>query len=200
MHIPTLETERLILRPFAESDLDAVYQIFSDPEVNTFLPWFPVKTPAEAAAFYHARLCGGPDRYFALCPKTNGFPVGYVTAGGPDSYDLGYGLRKVFWGCGLVTEAARAVILQLQREGAPYVTATHDINNPRSGAVMQRLGMQYQYTYQEQWQPKNFPVFFRLYQLNLNGRQNDVYKKYWNISDIHFVEKSATSAPERTEP
>ena len=43
---------------------------------------------------------------------------------------------------------------QLKKDGIPYITATHDINNPRSGRVMKRLGMKYQYSYEEQWQPK----------------------------------------------
>ena len=34
---------------------------------------------------------------------------------------------------------------------------------------MRKLGMTYRYSYEELWQPKNFPVIFRMYQLNLNG-------------------------------
>ncbi len=34
---------------------------------------------------------------------------------------------------------------------------------------MRNLGMVYQYSYEEQWQPKDIPVVFRMYQLNLNG-------------------------------
>ena len=70
--------------------------------------------------------------------------------GTDDSHDLGYGLRREFWRRGLVTEAGRAVIDQLKRDGVPYITATHDVNNPRSGEVMRRLGMRYQYSYEEQ--------------------------------------------------
>ena len=51
-----------------------------------------------------------------------------------------------------------------------YITATHDVNNPRSGRVMQAIGMRYCYSYEELWQPKNFPVIFRMYQLNLDGQ------------------------------
>ncbi len=53
---------------------------------------------------------------------------------------------------------------------------------------MKRLRMRYQYSYEEQWQPKDFPVIFRMYQLNLNGNDNRVYKEYWNNSAVHFVE------------
>lgn len=52
MNTPTLKTERLILRKFTENDLNALYQIYSDIEVNTFLPWFPLETMEDAKAFY----------------------------------------------------------------------------------------------------------------------------------------------------
>lgn len=48
---------------------------------------------------------------------------------------------------------------------------------------MQKVGMTYRYSYKEQWQPKNLPVIFRMYQLNLNGNNDFVYKKYWDMSD-----------------
>ena len=43
-----LETPRLILRPFALRDAEAMYALLRDPVVNTFLPWFPAQTLAEA--------------------------------------------------------------------------------------------------------------------------------------------------------
>ena len=48
MNTPRLETERLVLRRFEPSDLQAFFQIFSDGEVNRFLPWFPVRDLEEA--------------------------------------------------------------------------------------------------------------------------------------------------------
>lgn len=68
---------------------------------------------------------------------------------GDDSRDLGYALGRAFWNRGICTEACRAVIARLKRTGAPYVTATHDVNNPRSGAVMRAVGMTYRYSYEE---------------------------------------------------
>ena len=70
----------------------------------------------------------------------------------------------------------------------PYITATHDVNNPRSGNVMKALGMSYRYSYEEQWQPKNFPVIFRMYQLNLDHCGDRVYREYWEKYPNHFVE------------
>ena len=106
-----------------------------------------------------------------------------------EPHDLGYGLRREFWHRGIVTEAAKAVVAKLKQDGLSYLTATHDQNNPRSGGVMQNIGMRYCYSYQEQWQPKDILVTFRLYQLNLDGREERVYRKYWDNSVVHFVEK-----------
>ena len=48
MNLIRIETDRLILRKFEESDMEAIYSLLSDEEVNTFLPWYPVKDMAEA--------------------------------------------------------------------------------------------------------------------------------------------------------
>lgn len=72
----------------------------------------------------------------------------------------------------------------------PYITAAHDRNNPGNGNVMQKAGMAYCYSYEEQWQPKNFPVIFRMYRLNFDGNSDFVYKTYWNRYSNHFIESS----------
>ena len=193
MNTPRLETDRLILRKFTEDDLEALYCIHSDEEVNQFLPWFPLRNMEDARVFYEERLV---SRYreeraynYAVCLKENDYPVGYVNVSMDDSYDFGYGLRREFWHRGIITEAGKAVIEQLMRDGIPYITATHDVNNPRSGSVMKRLGMKYSYSYQEQWQPKNIQVIFRMYQLNLDGNENRIYQRYWDKSEVHFIER-----------
>lgn len=192
MNTPTLETERLILRRFIENDLEALYKIYSDKETNRFLPWFPLKALKEARLFYEKQLA---DKYaqkcaynYAICLKKDHYPIGYVNVSTSDSHDLGYGLRREFWHKGIVTQACAAVIEQVREDGMPYITATHDVNNPRSGGVMKQLGMKYQYSYKEQWQPKDILVTFRMYQLNLDGSKSRVYKEYWNHSTIHFIE------------
>lgn len=107
-----------------------------------------------------------------------------------DSRDLGYALQRAHQHKGIMTEAAAALIIKLKADGVPYITATHDVNNPASGKVMQRIGMQYKYSYKEQWQPKNMPVIFRMYQLNLDGATDRVYKKYLSMSEEHFIEQN----------
>lgn len=90
------------------------------------------------------------------------------------------------WGQGIVCECCTAVIKQLRQDGFSYITATHDVRNIQSGRVMQKLGMQYKYSYVEKWQPKNIEVTFRMYQLNFDGLDR-TYLEYWNKYPKHFV-------------
>ncbi len=193
INTPTLETERLILRKFTENDIEALFLILKDEEVNRFLPWFPLKNMEEARKFYEERYAAEyelPQAYaYAICLKDDNFPVGYVKVDMEEPYDFGYGLRKEYWHRGIVSEAGKAVVELVKKDGLPYITATHDKNNPRSGMVMQACGMKYCYTYQELWQPKNFLVEFRLYQLNFAKEENWMYKGYWDKYPIHFIEK-----------
>ena len=62
--------------------------------------------------------------------------------------------------------------------------------------MMKKLGMKYMYSYEEQWQPKDILVTFRMYQLNLDGNESQVFKKYWDTSTVHFIEKDLESGHE----
>lgn len=192
VNTPTLETTRLRLRKFSENDIEALLMIFSDFETNIYLPWFPISTLEEAHTLLNSRYL---ETYkeehgynYAICLKTDNIPIGYINASTDESHDLGYGLRKDFWHKGIMTEAGKAVIEQLKKDGIPYITATHDIKNSRSGEVMKHLGMTYQYSYEELWKPKNILVTFRMYQLNFDKKDTNIYKVYWNKYANHFIE------------
>ena len=187
-----IEINRLILRKFTANDTEAFFEIMSDKEVNIFLPLFPLKTLEEAKVFLYEKYIKKHEKTldfrYAICLKYDNIPIGYIKISDDDSFDLGYGLRKEHWHKGIITEACEAVVEQARRAGIPYITATHDVNNLRSGTVMKKIGMTYCYSYEEQWQPKNILVTFRMYQLNLDGENNRVYKKYWDKYPIHFIE------------
>ena len=55
MNTPILKTERFILRKFTEADIEALFLILKDEEVNRFLLWYPVKNMAEIKTFYKER-------------------------------------------------------------------------------------------------------------------------------------------------
>ena len=98
MNTPTLETERLILRKFTEQDMDALFQILQDEEVNRFLPWYPVKSMDEAKQFYEERyapIYAQPRGYaYAICLKERNTPIGYINVAMDEHDDFGYGLTR----------------------------------------------------------------------------------------------------------
>ena len=59
--------------------------------------------------------------------------------------EIGYCLSDLYWGKGLMPEALSAVIRYLfDRVGLNRIQATHDVNNPNSGRVMEKCGMLYE--------------------------------------------------------
>ncbi|MHC5550227.1 GNAT family N-acetyltransferase [Carnobacterium maltaromaticum] len=190
-----IATKRLVLRHFEvnEADMEALFSIFSDEKVNKYLPWYPLETQEQAVEFYNENILPKYEEqsgyYFAICLKENNRPIGYVAVSGEDSRDFGYGLMQEYWGQGLVTEASEAVLDFLKYTDIKFITATHDIHNVGSGKVMEKIGLEYKYTYQELWQPKNIVVTFRMYQLNFDNKQDRVYMEYWNKYPEHFIEE-----------
>ena len=194
MNTPEITTSRLRLRRFTPEDLPAFMEIMGDETANEFLPWFPPKTPDEAKVFLGKSFLDTYERpqgfRYAICLKNDGIPIGYVNLSSGESNDFGYGLRSEFWHRGIVSEACMAVVEEIRKAGVPFITATHDVNNPRSGNVMKKLGMKYCYSYREQWQPKNIPVVFRMYQLNFDGDDGRVYQKYREMYPCNFIEEN----------
>ena len=199
LNTPEIATSRLKLRKFTLEDVEAFYLVMRDKEVNTFLPLFPLKNRDEAKQHLDKNYLKTYENTmgfrYALCLRHDNIPIGYVNVAEDDSHDLGYGLRKEYWNQGFITEACNAVIQKLKATSIPYITATHDINNPASGRVMKKIGMTYRYSYREQWQPKNLPVIFRMYQLNLVRRDEPTYMHYWNINPVHYIEENIQHCP-----
>lgn len=190
MNNQSIITNRLCLRHFHEVDADALYNILSDEEVIRYLPMFALKSVEEAKVYIKEKFLDlyakGDDWHYAICLK-NDECIGFINISPDDSHDLGYCLKRSCWHQGFASEAALAVVECFKANGGDYITATHDVKNPNSGKVMNKIGMHYCYSYEEQWQPKNFKVTFRLWQLNFDGSQN-IYQKYWQQSDCHYIE------------
>ncbi len=93
-----IETQRLILRHFTEEDINALFSILSDKDVNTFLPMFPLKDIEEAKDYlqYIKSWIQQKGFYYAICMKTNNVPIGCIHINGDDSHDLGYSIKKEF--------------------------------------------------------------------------------------------------------
>ena len=73
---PVLQTERLLLRPFEERDLQAIFQIYSDRETNRFLPWVPASCLEEARDIFVQRYREPSGWRYALWLREENLPLG----------------------------------------------------------------------------------------------------------------------------
>lgn len=143
----TLETERLILRMFRESDAEAYAAICADAEVMRFLGDGKAMTEFEAwrsMAFLvgHWTLLG--YGHFALEEKSSGRLVGrtgFLNPAGWPGFELGWTLGREFWGHGYATEGAnRALRYAFEDMDRNHVISLIDPNNTGSIRVAERLG------------------------------------------------------------
>ena len=78
---PSLYTERLFLRKFTVSDIPALFRMLQDSEMNTFLPWFPLKNITEAEQFLEKNFLSYyklPSAYrYAICKKEKTYPISF---------------------------------------------------------------------------------------------------------------------------
>jgi RimJ/RimL family protein N-acetyltransferase len=140
-----VETERLLLRPIGIDDVDLLVDLDSDPEVMRFLTGRP-STSAEVEASIRDNL---GRRWIALDQASGEF-VGWfgLVSIDDDTFEIGYRLGRRWWGCGLATEGARAIIdAAFTMLGARRVTAQSMTVNQRSRRVMERCGMRYLRTF-----------------------------------------------------
>lgn len=72
---PTLYTERLILRKFTDKDVDDMFLLYSDEDVNRFLPWYPMKTKEEVKKYLFDTILPFYEKdvaySYAIAQKTN---------------------------------------------------------------------------------------------------------------------------------
>lgn len=108
----TLETERLLLRPWREEDAEELYKYARDPEVGPAAGW-PVHTSVDDSRGIIRNVLSA-EGTFAVVLKETGLPVGSIGIMrnadipiGDDEAELGFWIGKPYWGRGLIPEAAR---------------------------------------------------------------------------------------------
>ena len=150
-----LETPRLILRRFTESDAPAMFASWcSDPAVAKYMTWQP-HGDVSVTQEYLDSILRDYDRedyyHWAIELKATGQVIGSIGVGRHNdasrSATMGYSLGSAWWNRGYMTEALRAAMRFLIKEvGMNRVEAFHDARNPGSGRVMQKAGMAYEGT------------------------------------------------------
>lgn len=117
VQVPTLETERLLLRPFRKSDLDDYAALNADPEVLRYLgcgaePWDRSRSSRHMAFLLGHWQVWGSGTWAVEHKETGAFigMVGYSEPEGWPGFELAWTLVRRYWGHGYATEAARAAL------------------------------------------------------------------------------------------
>lgn len=149
-----LETKRLILRPWQQSDAEELYKYAKDPQVGPIAGW-PVHTSVENSRDIIGTVLSAPQTY-AVVLKTTDLPVGSIALmigersniGLPDTEgEIGYWIGVPYWGQGLIPEAVKKLIeygfeeLKLEKIWCGYFDG-----NEKSKRVQIKCGFRYHHT------------------------------------------------------
>ncbi|WP_215115268.1 GNAT family N-acetyltransferase [Exiguobacterium sp. s80] len=153
--LPTLETDRLLLRPMRQEDVDDLFAYTQDEETARYVTWNANQTVEQAEQFLTYVLSNyeqGKQAPWAIEWKATGQMIGtidfiHLLLDENKQAELGYALSRQFWGKGIVTEVVERVLdfgfeaLQLERIQARCMEP-----NVGSARVMEKVGMTYEGT------------------------------------------------------
>ena len=145
----TIKTDRLVLRPFKEEDLDAYCLMTTDSEVMNFLggtlnredTW---RQMAMYIGHWHLRGYG----LWAVEEKASGDFIGRLGLLNPEGWpglEVGWAIARSRWGKGFATEGAKAALdYAFSVVGAEHVISIIEPHNQRSIKVAERIGERFE--------------------------------------------------------
>lgn len=143
-----METERITLRPWRDSDAGALYKYASDPDVGPRAGWPPHRSVEESLEII--RTLFHNDTTWAIVLKETGEAVGAMGYGASCACGLparegeptvGYWVGKPYWNRGICTEALQLLIEHVREHtDIPSLISGHFTDNPGSGRVMEKCG------------------------------------------------------------
>lgn len=146
--MPILETTRLVLRPWRESDAGTLFKYASDPDVGPRAGWPPHKSVEESLDVIRNVFSGEGMWAVELRETSEAIGcVGYLPAScsnldiEENHCEIGYWLAKPYWGKGICTEAMQAVVNYcFNVKGFSVLWGDFFPENPASGRVMEKIG------------------------------------------------------------
>lgn len=149
-----LKTERLILRPWEESDAEDLYYYAKDPDIGPIAGW-PVHTDVENSLDIIKNVLSAPETY-AVCLKENNKAIGSIglllngstdLTNKDDECELGYWIGKPFWGKGYIPEASKEMLRYgFENLNMTKIWCAYYDGNTKSKRVQEKLGFVYQFT------------------------------------------------------
>ena len=183
-----LETDRLLLRRWEESDVESLFKYASDPDVGPICGWPPHQSEEESLLVIR-KVLSGPECY-AICLKEDQRAIGCIELrlkGSTDMTDrddeceLGYWLGKPFWGQGMMPEAVREMLRHAFEDiGMTKVWCGYFEGNTKSKRVQEKAGFRYQWKSEE--------VDVPLMHEKRTGHVNLLTREAWTVRNslLHF--------------
>ena len=152
--LPTLVTDRLILRKMTPNDAEAVFTYASDPEVTRYVVWETHRSIEDSKALLDlvtSKYESGGEPEWGIVYKGDHRFVGTCGIVSWEPYharaELGYALSRDYWGRGFVAEAVRAMIsFGFKEMNLNRIEARCIAENTASARVMEKAGMLYEGT------------------------------------------------------
>lgn len=178
-----LQTKRLILRPWQESDAESCYEYAKDPQVGPEAGW-PVHTSVENSRETIQNVLSAKGTY-AVVLKSTGKPVGCVglTVGAEsnlklpeDEGEIGCWLGVPYWGQGIIPEAVKELIRYgFEELGLKRIWYAYFDGNEKSKRVAEKCGFRYHHTNKDlEWKLLNKTVTEHVHVLEKTSRNAEI--------------------------
>ena len=149
-YMPTLETPRLRLRKLNMRDAQDIFDYSQDPQVARFVLWEAQTSLSDARSYIRYMLrkyrLGEPASWGIEWKETQKIigTIGFMWIQRDNAAaEVGYSLSRAYWNRGIMTEALREILRYGFRSmNLNRIEAQHETENPASGAVMRKCGMQ----------------------------------------------------------
>ena len=170
-YMPTLETPRLRLRKLSMRDAQDIFDYSQDPQVARYVLWEAQTSLSEARSYIRFMLrkyrLGEPASWGIEWKETGRIigTIGFMWIQRDNAAaEVGYSLSRAYWNRGIMTEALRALLRYGFRSmNLNRIEAQHETDNPASGAVMRKCGMQREGTLRQRLLNKGRFVDVELY-------------------------------------
>lgn len=149
-----LETKRLVLRHWEDSDARSLYEYAKDPAIGPIAGWPPHKSVEESLHIIRTVFTGA--ECYAICEKGSNQAIGAIElklkghtdlTDRDDECELGYWLGKPFWGRGYMPEAAAELLRRgFEDLGMNAIWCGYYDGNAQSKRVQEKLGFVYHHT------------------------------------------------------
>jgi RimJ/RimL family protein N-acetyltransferase len=175
--LPTLETERLILRKMVLNDAEAVFAYASNSEVSRYTVWETHRSIEDSRAFLEfatQKYENGGEPDWGIVYRGNGCLVGACGLVNWEAEharaEVGFVLSREYWGRGLMSEAVRAILrFGFERMNLNRIEARCIAENAASARVMEKAGMVYEGTLRQREYIKGAYRDIKLYAILKKG-------------------------------